>query len=656
MSDLFVSYKSEDRDRVAPLVGALEAAGVRLWWDAHLGGGSAWRDTIEGELDAARCVLVVWSTRSAGPEGSFVRDEASRALVRGVYLPIQLDAVKLPLGFGETQALSLIGWTGDVADPRCSDVIDAARAMIAGGPRPVPAPRRAARGRSGRSRSRLVAVVAATVAGLAVVVTLVIVAASPQTMCAITGGRCLSATAAPRNSIAVLPFANLSGDAKQDYFSDGLSEELQTALSRLGALQVAARTSSFRFKHSADPSSVIGSKLGVTYLLDGSVRRSGATVRVSAQLVEAASGFARWTQTYDRQFTDILAVQSGIAEAVADALKVKLVGGVAVLSRGGTHSPAAYDSYLRGRRSFDAGADAAGFREALARFDAAVAADPGFAVAHAARARTLLAIGNQFSADATQQRETNAAALVAARRAVALSPDLAEAQATLAAVVVNTTLDVGTARRAYAIALRRGAGQADILVRYGLFSCGIGDVAAGLAAVRRAAVLDPLNPRVYKSLGFALVTARRYPEAVVQLRHALALSPGTTSAHASVGDALLLQGQLPAAAVEYALEPTGWDRLRGLAIVAHAQGDLAAARTALAGLMADGAETSSYQQAQIFAQWGDAARAAAALDAAFKFRDPGVLLMATDPLLVPLHDNPAFKHGLARLGIDAPAN
>lgn len=644
MSDLFVSYKSEDRDRVAPLVAALKAAGVALWWDAHLGGGSAWRETIEAELNAARCVLVVWSARSTGPEGRFVRDEASRALQRGVYLPVQIDSVTLPLGFGEVQALPLTGWKGNAADRRCTDVVAAVRAMIAGAPQPMPAPRLV---RSGRRRP--IAVVAATLAGCAVIAAV----ASSTVRCTVTGWHCATASTAPPNSIAVLPFANLSGDAQQEYFSDGLSEELQSALSRLGALQVAARTSSFRFKHSADQSSVIGAKLGVTYLLDGSVRRSGPTVRVSAQLVEAASGFERWTQTYDRQFTDILTVQSGIAEAVADALKVKLIGGVAVLSRGGTHSPVAYDAYLRGRRLFDAGADAVGFRDALARFDAAVAADPGFAVAHAARARTLLAIGNQFSNNATQQRDANAAALVAAQRAVELSPDLAEAQTTLAGVIVNTTLDVGAARRAYAIALRTGAGQADVLVRYGLFSCGIGDVAAGLAAVQHAVVLDPLNPRVYKSLGFALVTAQRYPEAIVQLRHALVLSPGTTSAHASVGDALLLQGDLAGAAAEYALEPTGWDRLRGLAIVRHAQGDAAGARAALAGLMADGADTSRYQQAQIFAQWGDVARAAAALDAAFDLRDPGVLLMATDPLLVPMHDNLAYRRGLARLGVAA---
>ncbi len=138
MTDLFVSYKSEDRARVAPLVAALEADGVGIWWDAHIGGGSEWRDQIESELNAARCVLVVWSERSTGQGGSFVRDEATRSLRRGVYLPVRIDPVEPPLGFGETQALSLIGWKGDRSDPHYQALLAAVQAVIAGKPRPIP--------------------------------------------------------------------------------------------------------------------------------------------------------------------------------------------------------------------------------------------------------------------------------------------------------------------------------------------------------------------------------------------------------------------------------------------------------------------------------------------------------------------------------------
>ena len=134
MSEIFVSYKAEDRARVRPLVDALQADGLSLWWDAHIDGGDEWRESIQQNLADARCVIVVWSKRSVGPEGSFVRDEATRALRRRVYLPVRIDKVEPPLGFGETQALPLIGWKGDRADPRFLAVLAAARAIVAGKP------------------------------------------------------------------------------------------------------------------------------------------------------------------------------------------------------------------------------------------------------------------------------------------------------------------------------------------------------------------------------------------------------------------------------------------------------------------------------------------------------------------------------------------
>ena len=132
MVDVFVSYKAEDRRRVVPLVQALEADGLTVWWDAHIGGGVDWRDSIEEHLDAARCVIVVWSKRSVGREGRFVRDEATRAQRRDTYLPVRIDKVEPPLGFGETQAISLTGWSGDRSDGRYQSVLSAVRAITSG--------------------------------------------------------------------------------------------------------------------------------------------------------------------------------------------------------------------------------------------------------------------------------------------------------------------------------------------------------------------------------------------------------------------------------------------------------------------------------------------------------------------------------------------
>ena len=651
MTHVFISYKAEDRPRVKPLVDALVAEGLAVWWDVHIEGGAGWRETIQSQLDGAACVVVVWSARSVSAAGRFVQDEAARADRRGVLLPVAIDAVEAPLGFGGHQVIDLAGWRGTRRDPQYLKLLENIRAIMARGGTPVvPAiPRR--QWRSGR---RFWPVFAAT--GIVAAIG-VLVASAPALTCATVGLRCAAAPAPaptpPTNSLAVLPFANLSGDPAQDYFSEGLAEELTGALARLGSIQVTGRTSSFKFKGSKDDSATIGAKLGVAYLLDGSVRREGALVRVSAQLVDTKSGFEHWSQTYDRDAGKTLAVESGIAQSVAEALKVQLLGpDIAAISRGGTADAKAYDDYLRGRRLFDAGGGESSYRQALARFDAAITADPKFAAAHAARARTLLTLADQY-ASTEQARGLFDSALVSARRAVDLAPDLPQTQTALAASLLDATLDVAAAKEAYAQAIASGAGDADVLLGYGLFTCRIGDAKSGLAALRRAVTLDPLNPRANWALGLGLIAARRYPEAITALRRTLALNPSASGAHAAIGDALLLQGRLIEAKSEYALEPEAWVRLTGQAVVLRRLGNAPGAEAALKALIADGGDSGAYQEAVVHAQWGEHDQAIAALDAAFKSGDPGLIRLKSDPFMDPLRGDRRFADRLARLHIGA---
>ncbi len=633
MADIFISYKAEDRARVAPLVEALLAEGLSVWWDVHIEGGAAWRASIERELEAAACVIVVWSVGSVGPQGHFVQDEASRGQRRGVCLPVVIDPVEPPLGFGQQQALNLVGWRGSRRDPRFGDLLAAARAVIARGPRPRPL---APTPRTRRRRSALILTAAAAV-----------LVAAGAAMWSLHG----LSPSAPPNSLAVLPFANLSGDPAQDYFSDGLSEELIGTLARLKPLHVIGRASSFHFKGSHEDGATIGLKLGVAYLLDGSVRRDGGLVRVSAELADAKTGYERWNATYDRDLKDIFAVQSGIAQAVADALKVQLFGGdIAALSLNGTSSPEAYDAYLRGKKLLLEGAGEADFRAALARYDDAIAADPHYASAYSGRAVALLFLAGQFDPPARVQA-TYAKALAAARQAVALAPALASTQKTLASTLVYASHDFAGARLVFARAETLGAGDPDVLQDYGLFKCQTGDCSAGAAAIRRAVALDPLNPQAYRLLGTVLIGARRYPDAVVALRKALALTPRVANAHDWIGDALMLQGDLVAARTEYAAEPTGWARNTGLALVLRRLGDDVGARAALAALIADGGDANAYQEAQIYAQWGERDRAFAALDIAARLNDSGLLMLKVDPLLDPLRSDPRFAARLARMGL-----
>src|SRR5690348_4370972 len=279
MADVFVSYKAEDRRRVKPLVEALQADGFSVWWDEQIGGGAAWRHAIESELNAAKCVIVAWSKRSVGEEGTFVQDEATRAQQRHVYVPVTIDKCHLPLGFGETQALPLTGWHGNRSDPHYLAVLDAVRRNV--GTKRRPAPSASLRPKVDR-RTAIAggAVAAAAVAGV--------------------GGWTFlrSSPASASRSIAVLPFSNLSGDPAQAYFSDGIAEEIRSALTRIGGLKVVGRTSSEAVRK--DDAATAAKKLGVSNILTGSVRQSPSTIRINAELIDGRSGIDKWSQGYDR--------------------------------------------------------------------------------------------------------------------------------------------------------------------------------------------------------------------------------------------------------------------------------------------------------------------------------------------------------------------
>jgi serine/threonine-protein kinase len=213
-TDVFVSYKAEDRARLRPLIAALETEGFTVWWDTHIGGGAHWREDIQEHLDAAKCVIVVWSRRSVGIEGDFVRDEASRARKRGAYLPVRLDAVEPPLGFGEVQAISLKGWRGDPADPRFCAIAEAIRRRIAGEDIA-----HVDLGNHGHAVSRR---------------TLVVGGAAAATALAATGGWILlKSGAANAKRIAVLPFDNLSADASQTAARTGNTSAVEGIVSQI---------------------------------------------------------------------------------------------------------------------------------------------------------------------------------------------------------------------------------------------------------------------------------------------------------------------------------------------------------------------------------------------------------------------------------------
>jgi TolB-like protein/DNA-binding winged helix-turn-helix (wHTH) protein/Tfp pilus assembly protein PilF len=451
----------------------------------------------------------------------------------------------------------------------------------------------------------------------------------------------------PPHSIAVLPFVNISGDKEQDYFSDGLSEELLNSLSRINELQVAARTSSFYFKGEHADLSTIAHKLNVASILEGSVRRSGNTIRVTAQLNNAVTGFHLWSQTYDHDLSNLLQLQTEIANAVASALKVTLLGEVgARLEVGGTRNPAAYDAYLRAESAYwhqNSGSDV---EKAITQYSEAVHLDSNFGRAYAGWSIALAEYATYYAQGAAAKRDWLQRARLPAFKAVALTPDLAESHLALAFVHLNNSLDLRRANGEFERAVTLAPGNARILRNYALFAVLMGHTDAGIETARRAAVLDPLNANSHGELGGVLRIARRYEEAMVAYQHAISLDPDSASMPLYIG-----------ARIYYAIG--NFDEMRSvcerfkerferaaqncLALAYHKLGRHADAESALARQKALEGHIGAVDYARAYAQWGDIPKALDWLETAWRLRETNLVFLKSEPLLDPLRQEPRFQ-------------
>ena len=615
MADVFVSYKAEDRRRVKLLVDALEADGLSVWWDAQIAAGSAWRQTIQQQLEQAKCVLVVWSKRSIGADGGFVQDEAARAQKRRVYVPIRIDRVEPPIGFGETQAISLAGWTGDRADPRYQSVLGSVRSLLSGGP---------IRGTAHVStplvsRRLVVGGAAATVAAVAV-----------------GGWVAFRHGPAPSNRIAVLPFANLSGDPSQSYFSDGIAEEIRSSLTQVG-MHVIGRTSSEAVKdldtHTA------AAKLGVANILTGSVRRSQSTIRIDAELLNGADGVERWAHSYDRQPGDAIKIQTDIAQNVAQALSVAL-GGLrqVAVATGGTADPAAQNLYFKAWH--DPGDDEPARDRQLAWINAALALDPSYAQAIAFKA-ALISFKADFAPAGEETRRGFAAALGVVNRAIAIAPRMAFGY-TVRSLIESDQLQNGLALAD----ARRAAGlpgaDGNVLFVYAGALCRIGQFAEAMRFNDQAISLDPLDPDYETGRADILFAMRRYAEAVVAARRSLQIDPQQSGIGGLISNALLLQGKFAEARSEGRNLDPSRRQLRE-ALIAARSGQRA---EALAGLKTYEGLTGGkghWTYAAIYAQLGMKEQAFGELQKAWEERDDNLSNLRIDPFIDPLRGDPRLS-------------
>ena len=373
MAKVFLSYAREDAAAAKQLAAGIGDAGHEVWWDRHIQGGSRFSTEIDRELKTAQAVVVLWSKASV--DSAWVQDEAAEGRDSGRLVPVALGGSRPPLGFRQFHAVDFGSWNGIGAPANLNELVDA------------------------------------------------ITSTAGNTASQNASARVDAQKKPPGPSVCVLPFVNMSGDPEQEYFSDGITEDIITDLSKVSALLVIARNTAFTFKGKVMDVKEVAHALGVSHVLEGSVRKAGDRVRITAQMIDATTGGHLWADRYDRDLTDIFAIQDEISKAIVAALRVKLLPEEKkAIERRGTANVDAYNLYLMARQHWTGGASGDVRRDqAIVRIcQQAVALDPNYAQAWAlmALAQSELRFEHAYPDDP----------LMAAERALALNPDIPEAR------------------------------------------------------------------------------------------------------------------------------------------------------------------------------------------------------------------------------------
>ncbi len=453
--------------------------------------------------------------------------------------------------------------------------------------------------------------------------------------------------AAPEASIAVLPFSDFSPEQDQGYFSDGIAEEILNALARVEGLRVTGRTSSFSFKGKAQDLRAIGASLGVATVLEGSVRKAGSRVRITAQLVKAADGFHLWSQTFDRELADVFAVQDEISLAVVAALRVKLLPGKGSAAQGATIVKEAHDHYLLGRdliRTVDEGRN----RRALAEFERAVALDPSYALAWSGIANALRNLEG-FSSNGQSSPAQRRRAVEAAERAVALGPDLPDSYVARARIRRGFLLDWAGARADLERARALGPSDAAAAWASGQLLMSYGELPAALIQLQRAVELDPLSPQAWTTLGQVQLSAGDHRGGRASLARALEIAPDGDEARYYLFASLVVTGQAAEALKMAEAARSTWIRYLGLAMAQHDLGHARESREAIEALVATNGDDAAYQVADGYAWRGEKEKAFEWLERARVQADTGLGWIKVDPLLAKLRGDPRFPALLQKL-------
>jgi TolB-like protein/Tfp pilus assembly protein PilF len=653
---VFLSYASEDTAAAERIATALRAAGIEVWFDkSELRGGDAWDQMIRRQIrDCALFVPIISGNSEARPEGYFrlewdLADQRSRMIVRhrAFIMPVCLDRTP-ESDAGVPESFQRVQWTRLPGGETPPAFVDRVRHLLSGeASTPIQAsvPAREHALASPRSK-RVVPMAVAGVIAVALLVALGVIELER-----LRGSR----PGVQGESIAVLPLTNESGDAKEQYFSDGISEDLITAFSQFPGLKVIGRTSAFQFRDSKEDSRSIGAKLGVAHLLEGSVRRSGEMVRVSAELIDTADGSTQWSERYDRPYKDLFALQDVITHAVAGALRTKLLPGEhaeAQSERPPGGSLEAYNALLQGR-FYDSRRTEVDLRKAIEFFTQATDLDPRYSIAWSGLSRSWTTLSAGFL-EGAPAREGYAKAREAADRALALSPDLAAAHVAQGVLLESADLNWRGAEAEYrrALVLAPNDGEAKFFV--GRQQATFGNVDPAIELTRQALATEPLRANWYTWLAIYLLAGNRLDVAEQAVRRAIELQPGASGYHLTLTATEVQRGHAQAALAAAQQEVPGVDQDLALALARQIGGDQSAADEALRAVIEKWGGGAAYQVAEIYALRNDPKATFEWLDRAWNNHDPGILSLLYDPFILRYKDDPRFAAFCRKVGLPVP--
>jgi len=661
---VFLSYASQDAEPAQRICEALRAAGIEVFLDqSELRGGDAWDQKIRQEIHDCLLFIPIISQHTQERLEGYFRHEWMLAAERRHHMAEQ-KAFLVPVvidGTSDRNAIvpdlfRAVQWTRLPGGETSAPFVERIQRLLSGDAAQTDNPRTpvSARAVEPAASGRLIRRPTRVVYGieLSILIALLLVAASllwwlersyePSSARAPSTREDLEKSAALRNAVAVLPFADLSEKGDQAYFAEGVAQELAGLLGKIPGMRVIGTTSSFQFKGNPADLRSIGEKLGAYYLVQGSVRRAGELVRVNAELTDVREGVQRWSESYDRRISDILQVQDEIAASVARALQVTVNTDIA--SRASLKNPQAYDLYLQGLHSLDVGSQEATIT-AAGDFQQSLKLEP-YAPAAAGLAQVYIYLGDEGWLPPRNAFEQGRRA---AQLALRLNPKLGDAHAALGEVHLLYDWDWSAANNEAQRARMLGS---QVLAL---------EVAAQVAALRdqweqarllfqNALAIDPLNPDLSELMVFTVyLRAGRYIEAESAIRRVLDISPQYGNAHYFLGESLLLEGRLEDALAAFQQETVDDGRYEGSAMVYYAMGRKSESDAALKAGIARNGESWPSEEARVYAFRGELDQAMQWLERAYTMRDEDLYAIKSDPLVQKLERDPRYQVFLSKM-------